>query len=95
MQRMESSGLDVEFVTIIVSDSGRRRPSQATAKTWANKYGLNPDLVVADVSGQFSREWNVSSIPLNVLISANGKVVYKQVGSHRSADIERIIAEQL
>jgi len=95
MKILEDADTGVVFITIMVSDSGRRRPGQKTAQAWAKKFGLDPSMVLADTQGELSQDWGVRSIPLNILISPAGKVLYRQTGSHRASDMKSIIAKYL
>ena len=93
MKHMEEANPDVAFVTILVSDQNQGRPSHETARAWSRQYGLNPGRVVADVKGEMSRAWNVSSIPLNVLISPDGTILYSQTGSHQVRQMQEILGK--
>lgn len=93
MKQLEHAPAGASFVTVLVSDATRRPPKAETASEWAKRYGLDPDFVIADTTGEFSQNYRVRSIPLNVLVSPSGQVLYSQPGTHSADQIRSIIAK--
>lgn len=66
----------VVFLTVLTSKSPKYEdiPNQQTASTWANRFGLNPERVVAATN---LWAW---TIPKNILYSPQGQTLYRSTG---------------
>ena len=81
-----SSG--VVFVTVITSAQaglGRPTATAATARAWAQRFGLEPRKVVA------SDLWTFT-IPQHILYSPEGQTLYRKEGLHSESQVREVLA---
>ena len=74
----------LEFLTVVTGTSDvMQSPSGDTAKDWAEKYKLNPEMVIArDLS---------NTLPYNRLYSPTGEVLFEKSGLMRNHEVEAVI----
>jgi len=70
------------FVTVVTgTDKVMESPSAATARDWAERFGLDPDRVLA--------RFGTDTLPHHVLYSPQGEVLFRDSGLY---DSDRVIA---
>ena len=76
----------LEFLTLVTGTSDvMQSPSGDTAKDWAEKYELDPQMVIArDLS---------NTLPYNRLYSPTGEVLFEKSGLIRSSEVEAVISK--
>ncbi len=79
---------DTAFLTVLVSDY-RGGASRSTARKWAEKYRLDPEMVIAE---EGRTTMGGSAIPEHALYSPTGVLLYRQVGYHTASQIKEVIS---
>ena len=76
----------LEFLTVVTGTSDvMQSPTGGTAKDWAEKYELDPEMVIArDLS---------NTLPYNRLYSPTGEVLFEKSGLMRSNEVEAVISK--
>ncbi len=84
--QLEHQEPEVAFVTLLTGDRGPLIPaSEATARSWARRFGLNSSRVAA------CAEMRV--VPSHMLFSPEGQLLYWSEGVHSAAQVRAVLAE--
>ena len=84
-------GGKVVFLTVMTANSSRFEDvaDQQTAKNWAQRFGLNPEQVVA-ATNLWSR-----TIPTHILFSPAGQMLYQSTGALTASQIQAIASKHM
>ena len=71
------------------------RDAREDALRWLQQFGNPYDLVIADQNGRVSIDFGVYAAPESFLVSAEGKILFKQIGALTPEIIEKEIMPRL
>ena len=75
------------FLTVVTGTNEVMQPPNAeTAKAWADRFGLNPDRVLA--------RFSTDTLPHHVLYSPNGEILFRDSGLFKQDRIVSVLREK-